>query len=66
MFYLQVETQNEIGTERRRQATDAILKEINAAVLRAIPDDRERARWMKGVKETVPPRKEEETKPTNK
>ncbi len=66
MFYLQAKTRNEIGGERRRQATDAILKEINAALGRAIPDDRERARWIKGVKETVPPRKEEETKPTNK
>lgn len=55
MFYLQVVTRNDFTRERGGKAAQAILKELDVVLPRALPNIAERAEWIKQLKEFMPP-----------
>ena len=55
--YLSMETKSEFGTERSKKAIQEVLDDLNRLLPIAIPDEKERADWVKKLQDILPPRK---------
>lgn len=55
--YLSMETKSEFGTQRAKKATQEVLDDLNKLLPIAIPDERERAEWVKELQSILPPRR---------
>lgn len=54
--WLQIETKNELATNRAKKAIEQILSELNRIVAVVIPDPQERSRWIGQLQSSLPPR----------
>jgi len=55
--YFTLETKNEFGTSRAKKAIQEITNDINKILPMIIPDNEERAKWIKNLQDTLPLRK---------
>lgn len=53
--WLQVETKHEFGGGRAAKAMNEIIKDLNAALRYALPDDQARAVWVADLRMRLPP-----------
>ena len=58
LTWLQLETKNEIGTDRAKVAIEEILKDLNAILPRVLPDPAARQRWVAELQKRLPPRQD--------
>lgn len=55
--YFTIETKSEFGTDRATKAIQEVLSDLNKILPMVIPDERERADWIKRLQTTLPSRK---------
>jgi len=55
--YLTHETKGEFGTSRAERAIQEIMNDLNKILPMIIPDNEERAKWIKDLQNILPPRK---------
>lgn len=55
--YFTVETKSEFGTSRAEKAIQEIMNDLNKILPMVIPDNEERAKWIKDLQNILPPRK---------
>jgi ABC-type transporter Mla subunit MlaD len=55
--YFTIETKSEFGTDRATKAIQEVLNDLNKILPMVIPDEKERADWVKRLQTTLPPRK---------
>ena len=55
--YFTLETKNELDTTRAEKAAKEITNDLNKILPIVIPDNEERAKWIKNLQNTLPLRK---------
>lgn len=55
--YFTLETKGEFGTPRTNMAIQEIVSDLNKILPMVIPDNEERAKWIKDLQNILPPRK---------
>ncbi len=55
--YFTIETKSEFGTSRAEKAIQEILSDLNKILPMVIPDNEERAKWIKDLQNILPPRR---------
>jgi chromosome segregation ATPase len=55
--YFTIETKGEFGTDRATKAIQEVLNDLNKILPIVIPNEKERADWIKRLQTTLPPRK---------